>query len=73
MERRKFFRDVLMTCAISLLPKVLQPQVPEVLEEDTDYFFEGILPTLRKHGNIYYYQVGLYDCWNLPNDINIRY
>lgn len=34
MKRRNFIRDCLMGLAISLVPKILQPILPEVLEEE---------------------------------------
>lgn len=34
--RRNFLRDVAMTIAVSLLPKILQPAVPEVQEDEIE-------------------------------------
>lgn len=47
--RRNFLRDSLMAIAISLLPKILQPAIPEVEEvggEDftVDFYVYGIDP-----------------------------
>ena len=33
MRRRNFLRDVALAIAASLLPKILQPSIPEVIEE----------------------------------------
>jgi hypothetical protein len=33
MKRRSFLRDALMTLAISLVPEILRPVVPEVTED----------------------------------------
>jgi len=38
-SRRKFFRDCLMACAVSLLPKILRP-CEGVIEEDKDALFQ---------------------------------
>lgn len=56
MKRRNFLKDCLMGLAISLVPKILQPSLPELLEDELvavdvqfQYSFPGIIPEIKKH------------------------
>lgn len=45
MNRKDFIRNTIMGLAASMLPRILQPTIPEVLEEK--YVFDGIIPTIE--------------------------
>lgn len=51
MKRRSFLKDCLLGMAFALVPKILQPVLPEVVEENL-VTFEGILPYIQRNAAV---------------------
>jgi hypothetical protein len=67
MNRKQWIRDTLMAFAVTLVPKILQPCVPEIKSDDEYYYFDGIIPWIQKGGN-YTYFPDAYPTFDLSKD-----
>lgn len=64
MKRKDFLRNVFMGIAISLVPKSLQPFIPEVVEESS--YCKGVLWHIQNDGVVMNYTAGSFTM----NDLN---
>lgn len=58
MKRRNFLRDIALSIAATLVPRILQPVMPEVKEEAPivkQEGFPGLIPAIMGQGVVYTY------------------
>lgn len=71
MKRRSFLKDCLLGMAFALVPKILQPVLPEVIEVSSEGWI-GYLPHIQRMGITVDYKVGNFQLEDLHEIIETQ-